>query len=134
MRLLCCVLAMSMFTLGISSCSANRKDGLTLHDSRDINILRGKAEDRGGKMADRLGAVEKLVEIGGSDATAALVSLLPGEWDRLTLEVIQSLEKIGNPSALPKLEEMSREKDFEIPDKINTALESAIRSLKSGGK
>lgn len=62
---------------------------------------------------------------------AALLSLLPGDYDVFTLDAVYALGEIGDPRALPKLRAMGHETGVEVPGKINGALHHAIAQLET---
>jgi len=103
--------------------------------SGEISDLRQKAASQTVPRDDRMSAISKLGEIGGSESVAALLSLLPGDWDVVTGKVIDTLGQVGDPAAIPKFREMlsTSSREFRIPDQIATSLFLAIERLEKRG-
>jgi hypothetical protein len=85
--------------------------------------------DTGRPIEERRAAVESLGRLGGVGAVAALLSLLPGEYDVFTLDAVYALGEVGDPRALPTLRAMWHETKVEYSGKMGTALHTAITRL-----
>ena len=96
------------------------------------------AQDNSLDPDEQRDAVKALKQL-GRDGVPALIQLLPGGYTAISLDAIEALGEIGDPSALPKLREMRRENNVIVPGKINAALSDAIKQLEAkqweqGGK
>src|SRR4051812_23979482 len=87
------------------------------------------AQDKQQLYDERRHAVAALKSL-GSDGVEALLQLVPGECDLVTLNVIDALGEIGDPRALSKLRECGSDGSGVImPGKLNGALERAIKAI-----
>jgi hypothetical protein len=97
-----------------------------------IDILR-QVENRQLPVDRRASLVRQLVELNESGTSDRLIALLPGEWDALTVEVVQALGRLRASQALPTLREMAqtdrRHPSGAVPAAIHKAIE-AIEGLR----
>jgi HEAT repeat protein len=90
------------------------------------------AENKELDLETRSDAVLELGERREKAAVPRLVVILSStNYDILTVHTICALGDIGDPEALPALEELrDREREYPMPGQIRTILEHAIASLK----
>jgi hypothetical protein len=99
--------------------------------TEDVGVWLARARDEQIPIEQRMNAVRQLKGSKDTAVVVGLIELLPGEWNALTVEIINTLEASEHPAALLKFEEMLRSFPFgEISGKVLGRLRSAIRRMR----
>jgi len=90
-------------------------------------------EDPVADRQSRRESARRLGEIGDKDVVPRLAALLPGDYDILTAEIINSLATLADPRALPKLNKMLDDPRAPVPGGFMGAqVLWAIKSCEAG--
>ena len=90
------------------------------------------AENHSLDMATRIAATQRLGSLGEKDVAPRLAALLPGQYDGLTKEIVDSLAKLADSRALPALNRMVKEADVPVPGSIWASHLFAVKCCERG--
>jgi hypothetical protein len=114
----------------VSSCVKRSQDAQKDRDPvanvDAYNIARDSEHD----LDARLEAASHLIQNQKKQLQTELLKEVPGELDGKTLDAIWLLAKVGDMAAVERLKQFKQHAPYDIPDKINTAIVSAITEIR----
>jgi HEAT repeat protein len=82
-------------------------------------------------LHERSAAIRQIGDMRDKVVVARLCRLLSQDFDVVTFETIIALDKIGDPAALPALDQLSEGEDLQIPGQVNVVLRRTITRLRA---